>query len=89
MLDFLQGLNQRHPVYAPFTTPVYSNAAIQILGYVLENVTGYPYGVAVQKTIFDPLGLRHSSVSKPPDASVGVIPVGESDWDFDLGGGSA
>lgn len=89
MLEFLQGLNQRHPVYAPFTTPVYSNAAFEILGYVLETVTAQPYEVTLQKTIFDPLGLPHSSVSKPRDASIGVIPVGESDWDFDLGGGSA
>lgn len=89
MLVFLQGLNRRHPIYAPFTTPVYSNAAFQLLGYVLENVTGLPYEVVVQKTIFDPLGLRHSSVLKPRNASVGVIPIGETDWDLDLGDGSA
>lgn len=82
-------MNQRHPIYAPFTTPAYSNAAFEILGYVVENVTAHPYQVVVQKTIFDPLGLRHSSVSTPRNASVGVIPIGESDWDFDLGGGSA
>lgn len=79
-------MNQRHPVYAPFTTPSYSNAAFEILGYVVENVTGHPYEVVIQKAIFEPLGLYHSSVSKPRDDSVGVIPIGESGWDFNLGG---
>ena len=88
-LDFLQGMNQRHPVYAPFTTPVYSNAAYEILGYVVESVTGQPYEAAVQNLIFDPLGLDHSSVLTPRNASVGVIPVGESGWEFDHGGDAA
>lgn len=87
--DFLQGLNKRHPVYAPFTTPVYSNAAFEILGYVLEKVTSQPYETVVQNTIFKPLGLSRSTVSKPRNTSQGVVPVGKSDWDFDLGGGSA
>lgn len=88
MPDFLRGLSQRNPVYAPFTTPVYSNAAFELLGYVLENVTALPYEVALQKLIFDPLGLHQSSVSKPRNASLGVIPIGENDWDLDLGDGS-
>jgi CubicO group peptidase (beta-lactamase class C family) len=87
--DFLQGMNKRHPVYAPFTTPAYSNVAFEVLGYVLENATNQSYETVVQNTIFKPLGLSHSSVSKPQHASVGVIPVGNSDWDFDLGGESA
>ncbi|MCJ1430325.1 hypothetical protein MMC29_008243 [Sticta canariensis] len=81
--DFFDGFTKRHPVFLPFKTPVYSNAAFQILGYVIEKVTGEPYELAVSNSILKPLSLSHTSL-KPP-TSEGVIPVGESGWDT-LGG---
>lgn len=87
--DFFKGFTARHPVYAPFTTPVYSNAGFQILGYVFENITGLPYEVALQNSIFKPLNLTRTSVKRPTKSSWGVIPVGDSEWDNDLGGQSS
>ena len=63
--DFFDGFTKRHPVYAPFTTPVYSNAAFQILGYVIEKVAGEPYELAIQNSILKPLSLSRTSL-KPP-----------------------
>lgn len=84
MAEFLEHLIERHPVYAPFTAPVYSNAAFEILGLVIENVVNEPYEVVLSKTILKPLGLSRTSVKKPRD-SWGVIPVGESYWGYELG----
>lgn len=87
--EFFNGFTKRHPVYAPFTTPVYSNTAFQILGYVIENVTGEPYEVAVEHNIFKPLDLSRTSLKPPRKSSWGVIPVGDSWWDTDQGGQSS
>lgn len=62
---------------------MYSNAAFQILGYVIEKVTGEPYELSLKNSILKPLSLSRTSL-KPP-TSGGVIPVGESGWDT-LGG---
>lgn len=83
--EFFRGFTKRHPVYAPFTTPVYSNAAIWILGYVVETVTGKPFDQAVHDDIFAPLHMSRTSLKKPQN-SWGVIPIGVSGWDYDLVG---
>ena len=82
--EYLSGYKARHPVYPPFATPVYSNAAFSLLGLALEVITGRDYGTIIQNDIFVPLGMAHSSVQKPRD-SKGVIPTGPSAWGFDLG----
>ena len=87
--DFFNGFTKRHPVYAPFTTPVYSNTAFQILGYVIENVTGQAYEEAVETDIFKPLNLSRTSLKRPGNPSWGVIPVGDSWWDTEQGGQSS
>lgn len=87
--DFFNGFTKRHPVYAPFTTPVYSNTAFQILGYVIENVTGQAYEGAVETDIFKPLNLSRTSLKRPGNPSWGVIPVGDSWWDTEEGGQSS
>lgn len=88
-VDFFDGFTKRHPVYAPFTTPVYSNVGFQILGYVIENVTGEPYEVAITNSIFKPLNLSRTSLKPSSNSSWGVIPVGDSEWDNDEGGQSS
>lgn len=71
---------------AASTTPIYSNAAFQILGYVVELLSGMSYGDTLQREIIDPLGLRNTFYN-PPNISLGVIPVpqGEYWWNFALG----
>ena len=84
MTEFFEYFTQRYPVYAPFTTPSYSNAAFSILGVVIENVTNEPYERVLKKTIFEPLSLTGTSVRKPEDSQA-VIPIGNSSWSWDLG----
>lgn len=82
--QFFAGFTQRHPVYAPGTAPIYSNAAYQILAYALENITGTDFPTLVQKGLFAPLGLTQSSWTLPDSNASAVIPDGSS-WNLDAG----
>lgn len=84
--EFFNGFTQRYPVFAPQTTPIYSNAAFRILSYVVEAVTGQTFASVVQQQILTPLQLADTSLSIPP-ASTGVIPLSESvsGWNMGLG----
>lgn len=54
-------------------TPIYSNAAIQILSYALEAITNKTYDALLQEYLFEPLGLNDSYYDVPAD-DVGIIP---------------
>jgi len=82
--QFFAGFTQRHPVYAPSTNPTYSNVAFQLLGYVLENITGVDFATMVSDSIFDPLGLTGSSWTTPDSNSSGILPPGNN-WGQSLG----
>lgn len=79
LLDFFAKFAQRRPVYAPYTTPVYSNEAYALLGWVIESATNMTYGDYLQENVFEPLGMAHSSLSKPDD-SHGFLAVDEDYW---------
>jgi CubicO group peptidase (beta-lactamase class C family) len=82
--EYLDALKARHPVYAPYRAPVYSNAAYALLGYTLERLTGRTYTDIIQKDIFVSLGMENSSIDAPrPDEM--LILVGDSQWDLDDG----
>ena len=81
-LEYFRGFVQRHPVFAPYTTPIYSNAAFRILGYVLEAVTNSSFEATMKKSVWEPLSLVNTSASRP---SKGVIPSGDPGWFLDLG----
>jgi CubicO group peptidase (beta-lactamase class C family) len=55
------------PVYKPGTTFEYYNQNYRILGYVVEVVSGQPYGEFLKENIFLPLGM-HDTVTNPVDA---------------------
>ncbi|KAJ5368394.1 uncharacterized protein N7496_008154 [Penicillium cataractarum] len=84
--QFFNGLLQSHPIVPTSSTPVYSNAAFQILAYALETMTGQSYEVLLQRDIITPLGLN-GTYYKTPNISLGVVPndSGEYWWNFDLG----
>ena len=54
-----------HRIFAPGTTPAYSNYATSIAGYVVERVSGEPFDDYVERHIFGPLGMSHSSFRQP------------------------
>jgi len=83
--EYFEGLPKRPPVYLAYTTPVYSNTAYRILGYVLEATSGTSYGVALKKLALGPLKMTRTSTSVPSNSSWVVIPPGNSLWSEDLG----
>jgi CubicO group peptidase (beta-lactamase class C family) len=55
-------------VYAPGSTPAYSNYATSLAGYIVQRVSGQPLETYIERNIFEPLGMRHSSFRQPlPD----------------------
>src|SRR5664279_2503453 len=46
----------------------YSNYGFALAGYIVERVSGEPYASYIQRHIFDPLGMSHSTFRQPlPD----------------------
>ncbi|KAF7173344.1 hypothetical protein CNMCM5623_005596 [Aspergillus felis] len=79
--DLLDNLTRRSALFAPNTKSTYSNAAFNLLGLVLANVTGITYEEYITTAILQPLGMSQTSFAKPLD-SVAVLPKGNT-WSFD------
>lgn len=52
-------------VFAPGTTPAYSNYATALAGYIVERVSGQNFDDYVENQIFKPLGMTHSTFRQP------------------------
>jgi CubicO group peptidase (beta-lactamase class C family)/D-alanyl-D-alanine dipeptidase len=62
----VHSLNDTELVYAPGTHTKYSNAAIAVVGDVLETHTHQAFAKYLKASVLDPLGLRHSSFEPDP-----------------------
>jgi CubicO group peptidase (beta-lactamase class C family) len=80
--DFFNNWGRKYPVYAPYTTPVYSNIGYAILGLVIERATGKSYAQYMEEAIFQPLGLKHTSVDQPISLSEAFITKETGDGDI-------
>ncbi|KAL9047081.1 MAG: hypothetical protein Q9214_000251 [Letrouitia sp. 1 TL-2023] len=58
--------------------------AFVLLGFALESSSGCSYEEVLSSTIYEPLGLSMTSLTKP-NHSQGAIPDGENDWHTDFG----
>ncbi|MGI9247129.1 MAG: serine hydrolase domain-containing protein, partial [Steroidobacteraceae bacterium] len=60
-------LKERVPerIFAPGTTPAYSNYACSLAGYVVERVSGMPFNDYVVRHIFAPLGMGSTTFQQP------------------------
>ncbi|KAI0525461.1 putative penicillin-binding protein [Xylaria bambusicola] len=84
--EYFQGALKRDPVFAPWTTPVYSNMGFRLIGYVLEAVGDAPYDSLLQSNVIGPLKLGDTSATYPPKKGSWVIPPGnESGFYVDYG----
>ena len=57
-----------HPrpmLFAPGRVPGYSNYGVALAGYIVQRVSGEPFETYVDRHIFQPLGMRHSTFVQP------------------------
>ena len=59
--DLVKSLNDTTLVYEPGTKYHYSNAAVSMLGYILESIEKKPFEQVAQERIFGPLGMTKST----------------------------
>src|SRR5205085_7832662 len=52
-------------VFAPGTTPAYSNYATALAGYIVERASGETFDNYIDRHIFAPLGMTNSTFRQP------------------------
>jgi CubicO group peptidase (beta-lactamase class C family) len=57
-------------IFAPGSTPAYSNYGASLAGYIVERVSGEPFDAYLEKHIFQPLDMTHSSFRQPLPAAL-------------------
>jgi CubicO group peptidase (beta-lactamase class C family) len=57
-------------VFAPGTTPAYSNYGASLAGYIVERVSGEPFNDYIANHIYRPLGMTSSTFAQPLPASL-------------------
>ena len=57
-------------IFPPGTTPAYSNYGASLAGYIVERVSGEPFDVYLEKHIYQPLDMTHSSFRQPLEKSL-------------------
>jgi CubicO group peptidase (beta-lactamase class C family) len=57
-------------IFPPGTVPAYSNYGATLAGYIVQRVSGMPFDDYVEKNIFKPLEMEHSSFRQPLPASL-------------------
>ena len=57
-------------VYPPGKVAAYSNYGASLAGYIVERISGLPFAETIEKTIFSPLGMSHSSFRQPLPADL-------------------
>jgi CubicO group peptidase (beta-lactamase class C family) len=60
-------------IFAPGTTPAYSNYGAALACYIVQRVSGLPFEDYVEKNIFRPLGMSHSTLRQPLPADLAPL----------------
>lgn len=77
----VESLNQTELVYAPEERIKYSNAAIAVVGYVLEVLQGREFSEELKESVLAPLGMTSSSFT--PDVEITEHLADAYMWGFD------
>jgi CubicO group peptidase (beta-lactamase class C family) len=85
-LSIEQYLKQNIPalIFSPGEVPAYSNYGATLAGYIVQRVSGEPYVQYIQRHIFAPLGMDHSSFEQPLPPTL----LAEMSQGYRLGSGS-
>ena len=71
---------KQHPrplIFRPGTVPAYSNFGAALAGYIVQRVSGQPFERYVERHIFQPLGMEHSTFDQPlPERFKGMVSRG-------------
>ena len=62
--EFAEKLCQHALVYEPGTKWEYSNCGYNLLGLILERISGMPFDALLQQRIFNPLGMKDSGLDQ-------------------------
>ncbi len=73
-------MNRTTLVHTPGTTRKYSNAAIAVVGYLLERRGGVPFAQHLQRRVLAPMGLSSSAFDQRP-ALMARVPTAEM-WTY-------
>ena len=65
MSEAAQALGPEARSTIPASTPAYSNYATALAGYIVSRVSGEPFDNYIERHIFAPLGMRHSTFRQP------------------------
>ena len=57
-------------IYAPGTTPAYSNYGASLAGYIVQRTSGEPFDAYLENHIVKPLGMAHSTFRQPLPADL-------------------
>jgi CubicO group peptidase (beta-lactamase class C family) len=60
-------------VFAPGTTPAYSNYGASLAGYIVQRVSGEPFDDYIEQHIFAPLDMKYSSFRQPLPANLAPL----------------
>ncbi|CAN5898686.1 hypothetical protein BH24BAC1_BH24BAC1_28700 [soil metagenome] len=66
--DFEQELQKVKPAFEPGSQFAYANSTYILLSYIIEQVTGQPYGENLREHVFRKAGMRDSGCELPGEA---------------------
>jgi CubicO group peptidase (beta-lactamase class C family)/D-alanyl-D-alanine dipeptidase len=77
----VRSLNDTELVFAPQTHMKYSNAAIAVVGYLLQEKTHQPFATYLKRAVLEPLRMEHSSFE--PDREIVQNLAKAKMWTYD------
>ncbi len=60
-------------IFPPGTTPAYSNYGAALAGYIVQRISDMPFDDYIEKNIFQPLGMNHSTFRQPQPANLAPL----------------
>jgi len=72
-MQLVEGVRNERANFAPGQNYMYSNSGYLLLGVIIEKVSGMKYADYMQRKLFTPFGLKHTSVVDPDHLTTGRV----------------